>query len=95
MQRLRYWYVFVLAFALLPVTLDAQERATVSGTITAQTSGQPLPGAQVTIPATTSRAVTDENGRFSLLNVPQGPHTLRVTRLGFRPTFYRLHRAIA
>src|SRR5688572_14541684 len=85
MQRLRYWYVFVLAVALLPVTLDAQERATVSGTITAQTSGQPLPGAQVTIPATTSRAVTDESGRFSLLNVPQGTHTLRVTRLGFRP----------
>ena len=85
MQRLRYWYVFVLAFALLPVTLDAQERATVSGTITAQSSGQPLSGAQVTIPSTTSRAVTDENGRFALLNVPQGTHTLRVTRLGFRP----------
>ena len=85
MQRLRYWYVFVLAFALLPVTLGAQDRATVSGTITAQSSGQPLAGAQVTIPSTTSRAVTDETGRFALLNVPQGAHTLRVTRLGFRP----------
>jgi TonB-linked SusC/RagA family outer membrane protein len=85
MQRLRYWYVLVLAFALLPVTLGAQERATVSGTITAESSGQPLSGAQVMIPSTASRAVTDETGRFALLNVPQGTHTLRVTRLGFRP----------
>lgn len=85
MHRLRHWYVFLLVFALLPVTLGAQDRATVSGTITAQTSGQPLAGAQVAIPSTTSRAVTDETGRFALLNVPQGTHTLRVTRLGFRP----------
>ena len=85
MQRLRSWLVLAVAFALLPASLHAQERASVTGTVTAGTSGQPLSGAQVAIPATNSRTVTDENGRFTLTNVPRGTQTLRVTRLGFRP----------
>ena len=85
MQRPRSWLVLVLAFALVPASLFAQDRANVSGTVTAGTSGQLLSGAQVAIAATNSRAVTDENGRFTLVNVPFGTHAVRVTRLGFRP----------
>ena len=85
MQRLRYWYVLVLAVMLSPISLSAQERSTVSGTVTAGEAGQPLAGAQVAIPAAALRALTDENGRFTIVNVPRGTQTLRVTRLGFRP----------
>lgn len=85
MHRFRSWFVLALAFALVPASLSAQDRVSVTGTVTAGTSGQPVSSAQVAIAATNSRAVTGADGRFTLLNVPQGTHTLRVTRLGHRP----------
>ena len=85
MHRLRWLIVLVLVTALLPEASAAQARASVSGTVTAGNTGQPLAGAQVAITAANVRSVSDERGRFQITNVPTGTHTLRVTRLGYRP----------
>src|SRR5687768_295526 len=70
---------------LLPAMMSAQERAAITGRVTAEGSGQPLSAATVMIPALNLRSVTDEQGRYQLNAIPLGNHTLRVTRLGYRP----------
>src|SRR5215212_1797200 len=85
MQRLRSSLLLGLALALLPTIASAQERSTIVGTVSVEGSKQPLSSAQVTVSGTTLRATSDVEGRFSIANVPRGTHSIRITRLGYRP----------
>jgi TonB-dependent SusC/RagA subfamily outer membrane receptor len=60
--------------------------STVTGTVTDAASGRPVPGAQVTIADTRLGAVTGETGRYTIANVPPGPVTVSVRRIGYAPT---------
>lgn len=75
----------LLLFAL-PSALHSQSVFSVRGTVTNE-SGRPLEQAQVTLdPQGANRQVrTDRDGRYSFIGVPPGPHTLRVTWVGFTP----------
>ncbi len=63
--------------------LSAQT-GTITGQVTSET-GQPLSGTQISIPGTGVGTLTNEAGRFILLNVSTGEQQLRVERIGFRP----------
>ena len=67
-------------FALVSSELWAQDR-TVSGRVTSAEDGTGLPGVNVVLKGTTSGAVTDANGDFSL-NVPSSGGTLVFTFIG-------------
>ncbi|MQA89263.1 MAG: hypothetical protein GEU90_03365 [Gemmatimonas sp.] len=73
-----------LAVALLGIapTLDAQT-GTVTGVVTDAQTLQPLASAQVSITELGTGAVTQQNGRFVLINVPAGTHTVSVQRIGY------------
>lgn len=45
---------------------------------------QPVVGANLTIPAARMGAITDESGRYSILNVPAGTYEVRAALLGYR-----------
>src|SRR5688572_30790351 len=77
MKRLHGSIVLALAIMLVPAIASAQERSSITGQVTIENTGQPLVGVQVMIQAANLRAFTDERGRFQLLNVPRGTHTLR------------------
>jgi len=61
----------VMAFLLLlgVLVVQAGQQKTITGTIT-EKSGQPLPGVTVLVKGTTTGAVTDVDGNYSLPNVP-------------------------
>ncbi|MBR9989444.1 MAG: TonB-dependent receptor, partial [Gemmatimonadetes bacterium] len=84
MSRPRLLWATLIAIALLPGDAAAQERGSVTGLVVAAESQQPLPGVQVSIPALNISAVTDERGRFLLINLPAGQQTLRVSLIGYR-----------
>jgi hypothetical protein len=65
-----------------PVSAFAQTGA-ISGTVTDKATNAPLVGAQVQVAGARYGAPTDENGRFSIPNVPAGTYTVFVTYLGF------------
>ena len=69
---------------LLPAAVGAQATGRVSGAVTSD-AGFPVPNAQITVQATTLRAITDTAGRYSIGNVPAGPHIIRATSLGHSP----------
>lgn len=55
----------------------------ISGQVVNTVSGQPVAGVQVLVVGTSLGAMTREDGRYTIANVPDGTHRLRTQRLGF------------
>jgi len=72
-----------LAVTLLPSPVRAQETGRIVGRVTAAATMRPLAGAQVFVANLRIGALTNEDGRFLILNVPTGTHPVRVELIGF------------
>lgn len=81
MIKLRWLGALLLAVGLVPGTGQAQERGSITGTVVAEGTAQPLVGVQVSVGALSS--VTDERGRFLLPSVPLGTQTVRFSMIGY------------
>jgi TonB-dependent starch-binding outer membrane protein SusC len=57
----------------------------ISGTVTATEGARPLAGARINVVGRQLGANTRDDGRYTIVAVPPGTYTLRVTRLGFAP----------
>ncbi len=64
--------------------LAAQQTGRITGRIVDAATNRPLAGVQVFLPPTGIGGLTDGDGRFLLLNVPAGQHTLTAQIVGFR-----------
>jgi TonB-dependent starch-binding outer membrane protein SusC len=64
--------------------LAAQQVGNIGGRVVDGQSGQPVASAQIFIPDLDIGVLTQQNGRYLLLNVPAGTHTLTFTRIGYR-----------
>ena len=66
-----------------PEPASAQGRARVGGIVTELESKRPLAGVTVTIVGTAYGAQTNEEGRYAILNAPEGVITIEARRIGF------------
>src|SRR5437762_14296688 len=80
MNRFRSSVFSLLLLVFVSASAFAQTRR-ISGRVTAEGSNEPLVAASVNVVGTSLGTYTDDPGRFSL-NVPDGPVTLRVRRIG-------------
>lgn len=71
-----------LVFLMGSVAL-AQETGTITGSVSAESSGQPLASAQVFIQVLSLGSLSQANGRYLLVSVPVGTHTVRVSSIGY------------
>jgi TonB-linked SusC/RagA family outer membrane protein len=71
---------FVAALLLLAPSLGAQQ---ITGRVTNSTTGASLAAVQVFIAGSGIGALSQQNGRYLLLNVPVGTHTLTAQRIGY------------
>ncbi|MDX5437560.1 MAG: TonB-dependent receptor [Pontibacter sp.] len=79
---MRFNYTFtVLLLLILSVPTLAQNRV-VQGYVRAANSNEPLIGATVSVPATKTGTITNENGFYSL-SLPDGEHELQATYVGY------------
>ncbi len=76
------WLLAMLAIAVAPAILAAQQPGTIQGTVT-DAVGQPLAGVQISVVGTGLGTLSDGQGRYRLDNVPAGTHQIRFERLGF------------
>lgn len=78
----------LVAFAglLLPQSAAAQAAGTITGIVREQGTERPLAGVVVQVDGTQFTALTNEQGRYLLQNVPAGRYTLRTQILGYAAT---------
>lgn len=72
-----------MVFALSAAPAQAQSTGTVTGTVVDAASGRTLESAQVYIPSLNMGGLSNQQGRFLILNVPTGSHDLRVELIGY------------
>ena len=60
------------------------QTGTISGTVTAASSGETLPGANVVIVGTQNGASTDADGQFTITGVSPGSYTVRASFIGYK-----------
>lgn len=75
---------FVLAVFCCLSTLSSFAQFTISGIISDQESREPLIGATIQTDKGNYFSVSDEQGRYTLKNVPAGNYTLLIKFLGFK-----------
>ncbi|MDQ6768541.1 MAG: SusC/RagA family TonB-linked outer membrane protein [Gemmatimonadota bacterium] len=81
MPRLKSFLILLLFSVIVASTAGAQRR--VSGRVTDQTSGQPIPGAAIQIQGTGLGTTAGDDGTFAI-QAPDGPVTLIARRIGYQ-----------
>lgn len=73
----------VLLLAVTPFFLFAQSSGKIVGTVKDKSSGEPLPGVNISLEGTQLGAATDVDGFYVILNVPVGVYTIRANFIGY------------
>jgi TonB-dependent starch-binding outer membrane protein SusC len=84
-NRMRWRAVCACAVvvASTPGLAAAQQRGSVTGTVTAEATQQPLVGVQVMVGGTQLGGLTDQRGRYLIPNVPAGQREVSATIIGY------------
>lgn len=64
---------------------EAERRLSITGRVTDQTTQAPLRSATVQVLGTKAGAITDEDGRFRIFDVPPGTYQVRFSSVGYEP----------
>ena len=72
----------LLALAAFSSPLAAQT-GKITGIVTDRETGQPLAGAQIIVEGTGRMTLSQENGRYFLLNIPPGTYTVTAQLIGY------------
>ena len=75
---------FLVALSFLCLSMQAQYKHQLRGTIMDIILQKPLPGATVTIPSLNYTTVTDEDGMFRFKDMPIGSYRITVSYSGFK-----------
>ncbi len=75
-------------FMLITSVLNAGTTGKITGVVTDQESGEPLPGINVMIDGTTMGAATDIDGVFVINNIPPGIYSVVASGVGFQKQMY-------
>ncbi len=76
--------VIALLVCLASGTVWSAVTGRISGVIVNSETGQPIPGATVSVVGTSLGGITDVNGKYTVLNVPVDNYTLRISSVGYR-----------
>ena len=83
-QRLFSSLLLVLAVLIISGTSAFAQSGKISGTVVDAQSGEPLPGANVSIVGTAMGAAASLEGDYYIINVPPGTYNLRAQFMGYQ-----------
>lgn len=76
-------WVFIFCILVTPVRGDLQGK--LAGIVLNQDTGKPLANAQISLPGTSRKTLTDESGQFYIINLNPGLYDVQAIYLGFVP----------
>lgn len=79
-------YIIILFSAFFTTTLQAGVTGKITGKIIDKSSGQPVPYVNVYIKSLSRGGGTDEEGYYSILNIPPGVYTITASAIGYVTT---------
>ena len=82
MKKIKF-LVLLIPVLLLSLNLEAQNKATIEGSVTDLSSGEFLIGANVYFENTGIGSITDVNGHFSIAQIPVGEYKLIISYIGY------------
>lgn len=83
-MKLRRLLLVALA-AICCISTPVHAQADLTGRVMDISTGEPVEGARIELPALRRTTRSDAEGRFALGRIGSGAHRLRVSRLGYRP----------
>ena len=84
MTRLLAWVALPLGIAVLGASPAHAQQSTITGRVTGQGTGEPIPEARVILVGTSLFTTTNTDGRYTIRNVPDGTYSVRVLRVGYQ-----------
>ncbi len=75
----------VLLFLFIAIPVYSQTTGKISGKVTDQSTGDPLPGANIILEGTSMGAAADENGDFFIINLRPGTYSIQAQMIGYKP----------
>ncbi|EDM43930.1 outer membrane protein [unidentified eubacterium SCB49] len=78
---MKHFFLFIL-FTVAAISVSAQEKFTISGTVIENETGETLIGVNVLVPSLQMGAVTNEYGFYSI-TLPKGTHEIYFSSIGF------------
>lgn len=85
MAKVRLFSLFAAVLCVAAAAPAGAQTGRVAGVVLDAASKRPLADAGVQVVGTMLGAMSGNDGRFSIANVPSGPVTLQVRRLGYEP----------
>lgn len=79
----RYCLFILFIVLLLSPSLFGGVTGKIAGVITEEITGESLPGVTILVEGTNLGAATDKSGYYSILNVPVGVYTLKISIMGY------------
>jgi TonB-dependent receptor len=80
----QYIIAFFMGLFLININLFAQPKSAIEGYVLDAQTGDPLVGANVWLDLTGYGSATDGDGKFWILNVPEGSYLLKVSYVGYQ-----------
>ena len=77
--------VGIAGAALATPRVAEAQTGKLSGVVTDASTGQPVEGVAIVVQGTGLGAMTQANGRYFILSVPPGTHTVAARRIGYQP----------
>ncbi len=76
-------YISILFVVMFMLATAVGAQTTVTGRVINDSTGEPLEGVNIVIIGTDMGAATDQNGEFTVANVPEGNTRIRASHIGF------------
>lgn len=90
-MKIKLFYCFLSLFISFSAFSDAATKnktaddviSDLTGTVTDKADGKPIPGATISIPDLKKGTVTDQNGKYTISQLPKGVYLVQVTFIGY------------
>ena len=78
--------LLLTAITLSCLAIDVLAQVSISGKIVSADTNEPVVGANIRIDQSLSGCTTNDKGEFSISNLPDGKHVLRITHVSYTPS---------